>query len=61
MAAFAASRWAANSKAYSMTDFVGFAETGHSANFYYRIIPETRSFGLNYESVDICGGMAGYL
>ncbi|KAI8228646.1 hypothetical protein K4K54_002083 [Colletotrichum sp. SAR 10_86] len=31
----------------------------HTANFYYRIIPELNSFGLNYESVDICGGMAG--
>jgi hypothetical protein len=61
MSAFAAAAWAAASKSYGMTDFIGFAETDHSANFYYRIIPESRGFGLNYESVDICGGMAGFL
>lgn len=44
-----------------MTDFIGFAETDHNANFYYRIIPESRSFGLDYESVDICGQMGGFL
>lgn len=41
--------------------FSQLAGTVHTANFYYRIIPETRSFGLNCESVYICGCMAGYL
>ncbi|GJC85327.1 hypothetical protein ColLi_08165 [Colletotrichum liriopes] len=37
-----------------MTDLYGFTETAHPANFYYRM----NSFGLNCESVDICGRMA---
>lgn len=61
MSGFAAAAWAATSKIYDMTDFIGFAETGYSANFYYRIIPEVRGFGLNYESVDVCGQMGGFL
>ncbi|KAE8322531.1 hypothetical protein BDV39DRAFT_196633 [Aspergillus sergii] len=44
-----------------ISDFIGFVETGHTANFYFRIIPEHKGYGLNYESVDICGGMAGML
>ncbi|KAI0124158.1 hypothetical protein BJ170DRAFT_735867 [Xylariales sp. AK1849] len=63
MSIYAAEMWAdyADIKSYNMDDFIGFAETGHSANFYYRIIPEEKGFGLNYESVNICGGMAKYL
>jgi hypothetical protein len=61
MSAFTAASWAATSKTYDMTDFIGFAEEGYQANFYYRIIPEIRGFGLNYESVDICGQMGDYL
>ncbi|RLL97478.1 hypothetical protein CFD26_106686 [Aspergillus turcosus] len=45
----------------SKFDFSGFAETEHAANFSYRIIPEIRGFGTNYETVDVCGGMASYL
>jgi len=44
-----------------MTDFISFAETAHTANFYYRIIPESKAFGLNYESVDICSRIASFL
>lgn len=44
-----------------MDDFIGFAKTDHNANFYYRVIPRLRGFGLNYESVDVCVGMAGFL
>jgi hypothetical protein len=61
MSAFGAAAWAVTSDTYAMTDYIGFAETDHSANFYYRIIPESNGFGLNYESVDICGGMASFL
>lgn len=61
MAARGAEAWASTSHSYRMSDFIGFAATGHEANFYYRIIPEVRRFGLNYESVDICGGMAQFL
>ncbi|KZL66149.1 hypothetical protein CT0861_11227, partial [Colletotrichum tofieldiae] len=55
MSAMFASSWAIHSEMDSMDDFIGFAETDRHANFYFRIIPELRGFGLNYESVDICG------
>ncbi|KAL4789706.1 hypothetical protein BDV19DRAFT_382899 [Aspergillus venezuelensis] len=63
MALAGAATWGvyADNAGHKMDDFIGFAETGHATNFYYRIIPETKGFGTNYESVDICGGMAGYL
>ncbi|PKX90416.1 uncharacterized protein P174DRAFT_507133 [Aspergillus novofumigatus IBT 16806] len=59
----AAATWAvyADNASHKMNDFIGFAETEHAANFYYRIIPEIRGFGTNYETVDVCGGMASYL
>lgn len=44
-----------------MNEYFGLVKTGHAANFYFRIIPEVRGFGLNYESVNACGGMAKYL
>ncbi|KAH0429341.1 hypothetical protein CcaCcLH18_08463 [Colletotrichum camelliae] len=61
MAGFIASAWALASANVQLEDYIGFASTDHNANFYYRIIPELYSFGLNYESVDICGGMASFL
>ncbi|TDZ22216.1 hypothetical protein Cob_v004930 [Colletotrichum orbiculare MAFF 240422] len=61
MSGFVASAWAIAAENYRLEDYIGFAETDHSANFYYRIIPELYGFGLNYESVDICGGMASLL
>ncbi|GFF97992.1 hypothetical protein IFM53868_09586 [Aspergillus udagawae] len=63
MAFAAAATWAvyADNASHKMNDFIGFAETEHAANFYYRIIPEIRGFGTNYETVDVCGGMASYL
>ncbi|KAK5173997.1 uncharacterized protein LTR77_001076 [Saxophila tyrrhenica] len=45
----------------NMADYIGFQETDDTANFYYRIIPEGDGYGLEYESVDVCGGMGGYL
>lgn len=42
-------------------EVIRLVKTEHTANFYYRIIPELYGFGLNYESVDVCGGLAGYL
>jgi hypothetical protein len=56
-------KWAdvANHWGNGPTDVIGFTSVNHQANFYYRIIPEIRGFGLNYESVDICGGMSGLL
>jgi hypothetical protein len=53
--------WAGYAYNYPMTDMIGFAKNGDKANFYHRIIPESGHFGLNYESVDICGGMDSYL
>lgn len=61
MARFLAANWASEADFTQMNELIGFASTLRRANFYYRIIPERYGFGLNYESVDICGGMAGYL
>ncbi|KNG85213.1 hypothetical protein ANOM_008085 [Aspergillus nomiae NRRL 13137] len=54
-------KWQGMTLGNDIADFIGFVETGHTANFYFRIIPENKGYGLNYESVDICGGMAGML
>ncbi|KAG2421264.1 hypothetical protein HFD88_000880 [Aspergillus terreus] len=54
-------KWQTMALGNDISDFIGFVETGHTANFYFRIIPEHKGYGLNYESVDICGGMAGML
>lgn len=63
MALAGAAAWAvyADNASHKMNEFIGFAETEHAANFYYRIIPAIRRFGTNYETVDVCGGMASYL
>lgn len=42
-------------------DYIGLVKTDHAAKFYFRIILETRSFGLNYESVKVCGQLAPFL
>ncbi|KAJ5490268.1 hypothetical protein N7453_011093 [Penicillium expansum] len=47
--------WASDAYAYPMADYMGLVRTDSHPNFYFRIIPEVRGFGLNYESVDICG------
>ncbi|KAJ5648131.1 hypothetical protein N7490_004503 [Penicillium lividum] len=39
-------------------NIIGFVETHNKANFYFRTIAESKGFGTNYESVDVCGGMA---
>lgn len=61
MANYLASAWQYLAINENMDEMIGFAETESYANFYYRVIPETKGFGLNYESVDVCGGMASYL
>lgn len=48
-------------RVFETTEYIGLVKDGHKADFYYRIIPEVRGFGLNYESVDFCGGMASLL
>ena len=53
--------WAARAVATDEGDYMGLVKTDHTANFYFRIIPELKGFGLNYESVNVCGGMAGFL
>ncbi|RJE17827.1 hypothetical protein PHISCL_09837 [Aspergillus sclerotialis] len=55
-----ATHWGREADA-GINELIGFVETGHKANFYWRIIPELEGFGTNYESVDVCGGMAEYL
>lgn len=61
MARHISMKWQGMAIGNDISDFIGFVETGHTANFYFRIIPEHKGYGLNYESVDICGGMAGML
>ncbi|KAE8387086.1 hypothetical protein BDV23DRAFT_186659 [Aspergillus alliaceus] len=48
-------------RVFQATEYIGLVKDGHKADFYYRIIPELQGFGLNYESVDVCGGMASLL
>ncbi|GAB1217475.1 hypothetical protein ATERTT37_006714 [Aspergillus terreus] len=55
-----AQNWAREADA-NINELIGFVKTDNKANFYWRIIPETQRFGTNYESVDVCGGMASYL
>jgi hypothetical protein len=56
-----ARQWASRADNTDMGEFFGLVKTDHNANFYHRVIPEVRGFGLNYESVDVCGGMASFL
>ncbi|KAB8074912.1 hypothetical protein BDV29DRAFT_201131 [Aspergillus leporis] len=46
---------------HHLSNYIVLWKAGHSANFYFRIIPESNNFGMIYESVDVCGGMAGLL
>lgn len=61
MAGFLAAGWLTYIDRITLDDYIGFAETDHSANFFYRIIPEIKGFGLNYETVDVCGQMGDML
>lgn len=61
MAYAIASDWAGRAAQTDEGDYIGLVKTDHTANFYFRIIPETQGFGLNYESVNVCGQLAGYL
>lgn len=56
-----ANNWNYNANTYAMRDWIGFSKTDHNANFYIRIIPENNGYGEEYESVDVCGGMASFL
>lgn len=56
-----ASDWGVRAAVTDEGDYVGLVKTDHTANFYFRIIPELYSFGLNYESVNVCGQLAGFL
>lgn len=56
-----ATNWALDAYAAPMSDYMGLVKTGNHPNFYYRIIPEVKGFGLNYESVDICGVLYEYV
>ncbi|KAJ5204877.1 uncharacterized protein N7498_005756 [Penicillium cinerascens] len=61
MAYHIACDWASDSYRMSTSDYIGLVKTDHTANFYFRIIPEIKGFGLNYESVNICGQLAPFL
>ena len=56
-----ASDWAGRAAQTDEGDYIGLVKTDHTANFYFRVIPETNGFGLNYESVNVCGQLAGFL
>jgi hypothetical protein len=57
-----ASDWGQRADRNRITEWIGFERTGHTANFYLRIIPEIRGYGENYESVDApCGQMGRFL
>jgi hypothetical protein len=61
MAHAIANDWASDAYAYPMSDYMGLVKTDHPPNFYFRIIPGVRGFGLNYESVNISGMLSGFL
>lgn len=44
-----------------LSNYIGLWKTDHDANFYFRVIPESKDFNMNYETVDSCGGMARFL
>ncbi|PLB51190.1 hypothetical protein P170DRAFT_493435 [Aspergillus steynii IBT 23096] len=47
-------KWKSMALGNDISDFIGFVETGHTASFYFRIIPENKGYGLNYENVNVC-------
>jgi len=53
--------WAGYGNAGKMQDYFGLQKTGHTANFYFRIIPEISGYGENYETVDYCGKQGSFL
>jgi hypothetical protein len=61
MSYYIASDWGSRADHTDEGDYIGLVETDHTANFYFRIIPELQGFGLNYESVNVCGQLAGFL
>ncbi|KAI9925398.1 hypothetical protein ASPWEDRAFT_41484 [Aspergillus wentii DTO 134E9] len=62
MANAMASDWASRANSNNkMSSYIGLWKTGHSANFYFRVIPESQDFGTNYEPVNVCGQMAQFL
>jgi hypothetical protein len=58
-----ANSWAWEADHRDLGQWVGLVKLAdrHQAVVYMRIIPELRGYGENYESVDICGGMAGFI
>jgi hypothetical protein len=56
-----AQAWVNYANQGSMEDYFGLQKTDHNTNYYFRIIPENNGYGENYESVDVCGGMAQFL
>lgn len=52
--------WANDAYRLAMSDYIGLVKTDHNANFYFRIIPEIRGFGLNYARVNIYGQLAPF-
>ncbi|KAE8140796.1 hypothetical protein BDV38DRAFT_279767 [Aspergillus pseudotamarii] len=55
MASGIANMWEYYARTTPMNEYIGFVETDHKADFYFRIIPEVKGFGTNYGSVDVCG------
>jgi hypothetical protein len=61
MSYYIAKDWGSRAAHTDEGDYIGLVKTDHTANFYFRIIPESQGFGLNYESVNVCGQLAGFL
>jgi hypothetical protein len=61
MSYFIAKDWGSRAAKTDEGDYIGLVKTDQTANFYFRIIPESQGFGLNYESVNVCGQLAGFL
>lgn len=53
--------WADKAAFTGEGDYIGLVKTDHTANFYFRNIPEAKGVGLNFESVNVCGQLALFL
>ncbi|GKT55465.1 hypothetical protein ColTof4_07669 [Colletotrichum tofieldiae] len=51
----------ANTRQETVTTLCTIGASAAVATFHWRVTPELYAFGLNYESVGIYSGMAGYL
>jgi hypothetical protein len=55
--------WGFQADGNNMGEYIGLVKLAehHQAVVYFRIIPEERGYGENYENVDVCGGQERFL